>query len=153
MKKEEVFIDLSKCSEEEIIKIYHVLNDKNENIYHSDRMILKKGKFENRFPYLTLNSGYTQWMSTFVNIHGKTELTYPEFIKLFEGGEYDWWIKIESEADLPKEAGDYWVFWDNKVIIQYWFTIGDYALKNQTQDWMQVVTHYQPIRKPLPPLH
>jgi hypothetical protein len=65
------------------------------------------------------------------------------------------WTCIESEDDLPKEKGDYWVIWDGRIVITYWYgKDNQYAdLEKQNRDWMKVVTHYQPIIKPLPPIY
>jgi hypothetical protein len=67
------------------------------------------------------------------------------------------WVRIESEADLPKETDKYWVMRNGVIDIgtyslpynkwmcsgQYYFaTLGD--LK---------ITHYQPIIKPLKPIY
>lgn len=58
------------------------------------------------------------------------------------------WIKIESEADLPKENEVYWV--KDK------FTDGFYKQSFEEQikkHWLEVFTHYQPIIKPKPPIY
>ena len=146
------YIDLSKLSEEERTSLPQILEKAGEKIgekvyIHNTSMVLG-------YPYFHKPTYANYWtIGTCNSLPEKTKLTYPEFIELFEGGEGEnnGWIKIESEADLPKDFGNYWVFWDNKVILQYWFTIDDYDLKKQTQDWMQVATHYHPIIKPLPP--
>ena len=86
----------------------------------------------------------------------RTEITYPEFIKLFEGGESkevlqvenNGWIKIESEKDLPKKGTDCHVF----------FKTGVQTIFNNIDD-LEILTllnrcsHYMPIIKPLQPLH
>lgn len=57
------------------------------------------------------------------------------------------WIKIESEADLPKEYGsDYWVVFNGKIL-----QINRNL--NNTEFWKHNITHYQPINKPLKPLY
>jgi hypothetical protein len=59
------------------------------------------------------------------------------------------WIKIESEADLPKDkTTQYSVCKDKKVFqstincgtVKHWYNIGK-------------ITHYQPIIKPKPPIY
>ena len=78
-------------------------------------------------------------------IKGKTELTYPEFIKLFEGGESDGWIKIKNEKDLPKVDILYWVVKNGEVVdMENWELTLNFHNKRG-------VTHYQPIQKPEPP--
>lgn len=58
------------------------------------------------------------------------------------------WISIESEKDLPSEVDKYWVigYGLDYPIIQFF----DVENKNE---WLEVVTHYQPIVKPKPPLY
>lgn len=80
--KEKYFIDLSKCSEEQIENIYNTVKETEfikPNFYtDKDFMMLKFCTIEER------------WGCSGKNWDGlkhKTELTYPEFIKLFEGGE------------------------------------------------------------------
>ena len=65
------------------------------------------------------------------------------------------WIKIEREQDLPKENGDYWVVWNGKIIIQYWYSSDNphADIQKQNSDWMKIVTHYQPIEQPKHPLY
>lgn len=63
------------------------------------------------------------------------------------------WIKIESEADLPKDNGitDYHVFMFTN---QYKYIRRTYK-KNQVKElWEQEeITHYQRIEKPKPPIY
>ncbi len=142
MYKTKCFIDLSKCSEEQIENIYNTVKETEfikPNFYtDKDFMMLKFCTIEER------------WGCSGKNWDGlkhKTELTYPEFIKLFEGGKkYDGWIKIESEADLPKKGTDCHVF----------FKTGVQTIFNNIDD-LEILTllnrcsHYMPIIKPLPP--
>ena len=65
------------------------------------------------------------------------------------------WIKIESEADLPKKSCSCWIevdeleintpFWYNHDTTQFYFKHIIYTISE--------VTHYQPINKPLKPLY
>lgn len=59
------------------------------------------------------------------------------------------WIKIESEADLPKDSTNYWTVtkFDKEPKIR-WFNrfFNEYEKDGK-------VTHYQPIIKPLPPIY
>ena len=82
------------------------------------------------------------------------ELTYPEFIKLFEGaeGENNGWIKIQSETDLPIKNIDCFCLSKNGDILicnsrQTHFWCSDNKWLYNFKDF----THYQPIQKPLPP--
>lgn len=57
------------------------------------------------------------------------------------------WTRIESEEDLPKEPGHYFaldIFRSEPCIIVF-----EEALK---KNWLEVVSHYQPIDKPKPPI-
>jgi len=61
------------------------------------------------------------------------------------------WINIESEDDLPKEGGQYLTYRENKIIINEWFYDNDlswYLWKD-----CYLITHYQPIVKPQPPIY
>jgi hypothetical protein len=61
------------------------------------------------------------------------------------------WVKIESEEDLPKESGLFWIVEDGHVINE------PCNYHKSTRRWVikceQYPTHYQPITKPLEPLH
>jgi len=60
------------------------------------------------------------------------------------------WIKIESEADLPKEDGFYWMK-DKEFgvdMAQYFSEEKKWFCSNVRQ----FPTHYQPIVKPKPPI-
>lgn len=69
------------------------------------------------------------------------------------------WIKIESEADLPKESGLYHVvcfgvetileFFDNSKVKGF-IHIGKTYINRYNEIG---VTHYQPIQKPKPPIY
>lgn len=102
------------------------------------------------------------WCSTrknidFENIRQSFEIEYKRFTT------YHWrpislkgietnrgWIKIESEADLPKTEDEFWVF-DNKGNCEK--LIKQIGLDSNSYWWMKNVTHYQPIIKPLPPIY
>ena len=62
------------------------------------------------------------------------------------------WIRIESEADLPKNDDDYWVMTnikDDKVQqLSNLIVIKCLNLEKNIK-----VTHYQPIEKPKPPIY
>lgn len=80
------------------------------------------------------------------------EFIRPKSLKGIENN--NGWIKIESEADLPKEEKDYWVVdSDGEVFICFFDT--DYkAFKGYFHyDQNGKITHYQPIEKPKPPLY
>lgn len=60
------------------------------------------------------------------------------------------WISIESESDLPKENGFYWIIDKSKnmEICRYY---GKEDLSYRV--WITQFTHYQPIIKPEPPIY
>ena len=62
------------------------------------------------------------------------------------------WIKIESEADLPKNDDDYWVMTnikdDELQQLSNLIVIRCLNLEKNIK-----VTHYQPIEKPKPPIY
>lgn len=151
--KTKIYIDLSKCTEEERKHIFSLLPEccGNGQYVYNDRFA----------KHLRYNSYHQSWVTgLYSNDKRLKELTYPEFIKLFEGAEDDnnGWIKIESEADLPKEAGDYWAVWKDGEVARKQFFCG--AIKNiyspngnisEYDWWLRHITHYQPIVKPEPP--
>ena len=66
------------------------------------------------------------------------------------------WIKIESEADLPKETIDCF-FYDNveKAVVCGNYN-SDFKKFNWSAffvEWSEQITHYQPINKPKPPIY
>lgn len=153
MEKENIYIDLSKCSGEERKHIFSLLpKDKiTAQIYYMirnmDWVVLES------FNHLFFNEKNV-WQicsNRSTETIGKTELTYPEFIKLFEGGEGEnnGWIKIESEADLPKEDINCW--WMDK---KDGMILGKFITSNNNGDIdfiLNNATHYYPIIKPEPP--
>lgn len=62
------------------------------------------------------------------------------------------WIKIESEADLPKEYGNYHVKYLNGQSIA-WFNDGFFYTMKGYKFKDNHITHYQPIEKPKPPIY
>lgn len=67
------------------------------------------------------------------------------------------WIKIESEADLPKTPYGYYHICTKKPIYENSSNIGIDEFwqndLNKKQWWLDNVHHYQPIQKPNPPLY
>lgn len=79
MNKEKYFIDLSKCSEEQRKHIFSLLPERKKTVqYWFDK--------QNILLYFDNVDGLW-WVNGDIAPIEKTELTYPEFIKLFEGGE------------------------------------------------------------------
>ncbi len=109
MKKENIYIDLSKLSEDQRITIRQLLFKKREyvpyftNLFEIDR-------------YYKLHFDNGDWLCGDIMFNEKTELSYPEFIKLFEGGDeakteapYPW-IDAREEQPLCVSTGN----WDGK---------------------------------------
>lgn len=151
MNKEKYFIDLSKLSEEQIKALPQVFENSGDKVLPETLSDLISGKITDGFKFLFYSP--SGWNQNDYPLKGRTELTYPKFIKLFEGGEgeKDGWIKIESESDLPKEKALYFIANSNPDIIFYSSNmITD--LDNLKEMWEDGdITHYQPIQKPLPP--
>lgn len=104
MNKEKYFIDLSKLSEEQQKHIFSLLP---EPILSDDYDI--RGKYK----YLLITDDYDnycdKWYVDF-RYDDRTEITYPEFIKLFEGGEETEVLQVEnciSIEELTKLCNDY----------------------------------------------
>lgn len=123
MKKENIYIDLSKCSEEERKYIRTKIFNSEFPVATLTRHILENmivRKF-NGTPYLLINE-FDHWQLDRCYMD-KTELTYPEFIKLFEGGEEqkNGWIDAREEQPLCVSTGN----WDGKqsdIVIAETFT-------------------------------
>lgn len=64
------------------------------------------------------------------------------------------WIRIESEEDLPKESGLYFILDEDDNIIHSEFDInfGQFFAKDFAYDHYEL-TYYQPIVKPEPPIY
>ena len=139
-KKENIFLDLSKCTEEEQIKVIALLPEPTRsNDYNIDDGHIYLMYDENDEDWWVA-SNFPKW-----HLEKRAELTYPEFIKLFEGGESDGWIKIKNEKDLPKEDILYWVVKNGEVVdMENWELTLNFHNKRG-------LTHYQPIQKPEPP--
>ena len=74
-----VYIDLSKCSAEEIQSIPEMLKKANHNLYSIDKMLLQNGKYEEQYLHLF----YTNvWLCSRILVM-KEEISYSAFVKLF----------------------------------------------------------------------
>ena len=87
----EIFIDLSKCSEDEQKYISKITNYKIYDINVCPMMFLMQTE------YYTTEWDQCSKDSSITN--EKTELLYPEFIKLFEGGEGE---NIDYKSEFEK---------------------------------------------------
>lgn len=87
--KENIFLDLSKLSEEQIKALFSILQKYDQKIYHETLDSLFTDFTSDIFnPYLEFQNGigWVETANAFENTE-KQEVTYPEFVKLFEGGE------------------------------------------------------------------
>ena len=105
MKKENIYIDISKCSEKEINRIFSLLpkDEITAQIYYmirnSDWEVLKS--FSHLF--FNENSVWQLCSNRSTETYGKTELTYPEFIKLFEEPKLPSELLKEYFKNTPRE--------------------------------------------------
>lgn len=125
----EYFIDLSKCSKVQLNYIFLITKISEEYIDYTPYLYLNNDKW-------SLSNG------SYIMSNNLTELTYPEFIKLFEGGEdNNGWIKIESKSQYDLlENGEY-----------HWYNINTGRYDKGDLWEFGTFTHYQPIVKPEPP--
>ena len=85
MNKEKYFIDLSKCSKEQIKALPQKFEKAGHKILSETLSDLISGKITDGFKFLFYSPG--GWNQNDYPLNGRTEITYPEFIKLFEDGE------------------------------------------------------------------
>ena len=116
MKLVEIYIDLSKCSEEERKSLPQILENSGQEIYFLAKPTLLSGKLDTYYPYLFFSLPSSNVWVFSHNKPDRTELTYPEFIKLFEGGEsiksdLEVWLNRQIEKcqqlDMPREEWAY----------------------------------------------
>ena len=138
-KREEICLDLSKLSEEQQERVMCITGMTIEWIKYAGYLIYYKG-------WKTSNKS---WLKD----QNLTELTYSQFLDMMGESEEvlqvenNGWIKIESEADLPKEVDQYWfASHNNKIEIRFY----NPNWINDRVQFRHRYTHYQPIVKPLP---
>ena len=147
-----IYLDLSKCSDEEIKETYKKIKNSGQNIHTQTKRDLINGIVTHCYWFLFFDGN--AWNQNETPLSGRTELTYPEFIKLFEGGESDGWIKIKSEKDLPEQGGRYYItrFGKAETAVYLknnrWLVDGNDYPKTTN---IHCITHYQKIQEPLPP--
>lgn len=61
------------------------------------------------------------------------------------------WIKINSEDDLPKKDGYYWVIDDSGAIWPAWYNASEHEFEEAPEHWSRY-THYKSIPDPGKPL-
>lgn len=96
MRKEDIFIDLRKLSEEEIKSIPEIL--KRDYIGVSALRILPKGKYITDLPFLCI--GFEFWgFHSSVFVSSRTEITFQQFKELFR----DWeWEMLDMLKDIER---------------------------------------------------
>lgn len=108
MKKENIYIDLSKLSDEHIKALPQKIENAGYKILSETLSDLISGKITDGFKFLFYSP--SGWNQNDYPLNGRTELTYPEFIKLFEGGEETEVLQVEnciSIEELTKLCNDY----------------------------------------------
>ena len=140
-KPEEIYLDLSKLSEEQQERVMCVTGTTIEWIKYAGYLIYHKG-------WKTSNKS---WLKD----QNLTELTYSQFLDMMGESEEvlqvenNSWIKIESEKDLPKEDISCW--WMDK---KDGMILGKFLIENNNSDIdfiLENATHYQPLIIPEPP--
>ncbi|MDM1042155.1 MULTISPECIES: hypothetical protein [Empedobacter] len=63
------------------------------------------------------------------------------------------WIKIESEDDLPKYIVDCWIIYKDKICLSL-YQSKHFVLKSEFSLLpFNLISHYQPIERPKPPIY
>ena len=83
MNKEKCFIDLSKLSKKQIKSLPQIFENAGHTILSETLSDLISGKITDGFKFLFYSP--SGWNQNDYPLNGRTELNYPEFIKLFEG--------------------------------------------------------------------
>ena len=116
MKKENIYLDLSKLSVEEIKEIPNILKKGNQELYFLAEKTIESGKLDNYYKYLVFaKSSINIWVFS----HDKPkriEISLSEFRQLFSEGEEvlqvenNVWIEVNNSLPLCTSTGD----WDGK---------------------------------------
>lgn len=87
-----------------------------------------------------------------VERYGNMDLWRPKSLKGIETNND--WVKIESEADLPREKTKCWFVHNSEIKLgTYHFGINEFRSGNEILIETSKVTHHQPIKNPLSPLY
>ena len=103
MNKEKYFIDLSKLSKEQIKALPKKFEKAGHKILSETLSDLISGKITDGFKFLFYSP--SGWNQNDYPLNGRTEITYPEFIKLFEGGEEEKENEVENIKDIAHTEG------------------------------------------------
>ena len=98
--KEKYFIDLSKSSEEQIKALPQKFENAGHNILSETLSDLISGKITDGFKFLFYSP--SGWNQNDYPLNGRTELTYPEFIKLLEGGESKEVLQVDNKISIKE---------------------------------------------------
>ena len=82
MNKEKYFIDLSKLSKKQIKSLPQIFENAGQEILSETLSDLISGKITDGFKFLFYSP--SGWNQNDYPLNGRTEITYPEFIKLFD---------------------------------------------------------------------
>lgn len=104
MDKSKYFLNLSNCTKEEIKEIYKKIKNSDQNIHTQTKRDLINGIVTHCYWFLFFDGN--AWNQNKTSLSGRAELTYPEFIKLFEGG---------GETDEKGRPMTYWGGKENKL--------------------------------------
>lgn len=86
IKKEQIYLDLSKLSGEEIKEAYSVLNNSYDDVSKSLNDMFKIGNHIKDIPLMSYNPYSESWM-LYKKVVGKAEINLSEFRQLFSKGE------------------------------------------------------------------
>ena len=80
----EIYLDLSKLSEEQRKDVVRIIISKGQKIYKEDELLLKKGLYDNYCYFLSIDEDDKEWVSFTeygfnIYLKNKTEVTYEEF--------------------------------------------------------------------------
>lgn len=103
MDKSKIYINLTKCTEEERKSLPQILKKANEDIYEMSEKMLNSGLLideDGDDSYILLSKSLkNEWVAYLKSgCDNKTELTYIDFIKLFEGGESKEVLQVENNG-------------------------------------------------------
>lgn len=103
MDKTKFYLDLSKCTEEEIKSLPQILEKAGETLGGLTDLEGDDLSYWTNFHKPDYATYWTCGTST--STPEKTELAYPEFIKLFEGGENKEVLQVENIKDIAHTEG------------------------------------------------
>ena len=63
MTKKEIYLDLSKLSEEQRKDVVRMIISKGQKIYKDDELLLKKGLYDNDCYFLSIDEDDKEWVS------------------------------------------------------------------------------------------